>query len=187
MHCAATTLLVVLFPQLAACLDNGFLRPAMGWNPWNCFGTLRDGSLNYNVPWAHGYGDSDIRQAADILVATNLSGAGYQYVQLDCGWTTGYRDTATGASMHHAVGLGLGGGAVRGRVERACEAGRIAPRCDSVMVLLLLAYHLLCERARVSRGSFLRAVSWVVLCWCAGSFHHSVRRSAPVPSAPAHQ
>jgi hypothetical protein len=80
----------------------------MGWNPWNCFGTLRDGSLNYDVPWSHGYGDRDIRRAADILVATNLSAAGYKYVQLDCGWSTGYRNNVTGAwaerSAHRATG-----------------------------------------------------------------------------------
>jgi hypothetical protein len=96
----ALLLTLVAAPQLASCLDNGVgALPAMGWNPWNCFGTLRGGMLNYDVPWAHGYNDSVIRTQVDMLVETNLSKAGYEYIQLDCGWTTGYRDEVTGAWM----------------------------------------------------------------------------------------
>jgi alpha-galactosidase len=93
----AVLVLLILIPQLTTCLDNRVgLRPAMGWNPWNCFGTLRNGKFNYEVPWAHSYNDSVIRTVVDTLIALNLTQLGYEYIQLDCGWTTGFRDNNTG-------------------------------------------------------------------------------------------
>lgn len=84
----------ITLPCLVVGLDNGFSRPAMGFNPWNCFGVGRTGKKKFNVPWAHGFNDSVIRSVADAMVSSGLAAAGYTYVNLDCGWTTGYRDAA---------------------------------------------------------------------------------------------
>ena len=46
--------------------------PPMGWNSWNTFGVNIDEAL--------------IRETADILVASGMKDAGYQYVNLDDGW-----------------------------------------------------------------------------------------------------
>lgn len=51
--------------------------PPMGWNSWNRFGT--------NVT------DKEVREAADMLVATGMRDAGYIYVNIDGSWE-GYRD-----------------------------------------------------------------------------------------------
>jgi len=52
--------------------------PPMGWNSWNRFG--KDVS------------DQLIRAQADAMVSRGLKAAGYQYVNIDDGWT-GWRDT----------------------------------------------------------------------------------------------
>lgn len=51
--------------------------PPMGWNSWNHFGR--------NVT------DANVREAADMLVATGMRDAGYIYVNIDGSWE-GYRD-----------------------------------------------------------------------------------------------
>merc|ERR1711907_86538 len=84
---------------LALSLDNGFNRPAMGFNPWNCFGVGRTGTFKLHVPWAHGFNDTVIRSVADAMVSNGLANAGYKYVNLDCGWTTGFRDKETGRQI----------------------------------------------------------------------------------------
>lgn len=71
-------------------LDNGFLKPAMGWNPWNYFGVGRDGKKKFPEGKA-GFDDSTVRSIADAMVSSGLAAVGYEYVNLDCGWTTGYR------------------------------------------------------------------------------------------------
>lgn len=83
----------------SAALDNGFLKPAMGFNPWNCFGKGRSGKWKFAHKGVHGFNDTVIRQVADALVSTGLAGAGYKYVNLDCGWTTGFRDKKTGQQI----------------------------------------------------------------------------------------
>jgi alpha-galactosidase len=59
-------------PQLAA-------TPPMGWNSWNWFA----GKVT----------DKDIRQAADLLVASGMRDAGYTYVNIDDTWE-GERDAS---------------------------------------------------------------------------------------------
>lgn len=51
--------------------------PPMGWNSWNHFGKTVT--------------DADVREAADMLVATGMRDAGYIYVNIDGSWE-GYRD-----------------------------------------------------------------------------------------------
>jgi len=53
--------------------------PPMGWNSWNWF--------------ARKVTDKDVRQAADILVASGMRDAGYVYVNIDDTWE-GQRDAA---------------------------------------------------------------------------------------------
>ena len=92
----AIVLLLLFLPFISA-LDNGFNRPAMGFNPWNCFGVGRSGAWipKLNVSWTHGFNDSVIRPVADAMDSNGLRAAGYEYVGLDCGWTTGFRDPQT--------------------------------------------------------------------------------------------
>jgi len=86
------SLLVVGDVTVVNGLDNGFLKPPMGFNPWNCFGYGHTGHPKLNVPWAHRFNDSVIRKVALAMNENGLQKAGYNYVNLDCGWTTGYRD-----------------------------------------------------------------------------------------------
>eukprot|EP00038_Savillea_parva_P020142 m.30502 g.30502 ORF g.30502 m.30502 type:complete len:465 (-) comp4717_c0_seq1:3121-4515(-) len=56
-------------------LDNGLGRvPPMGWSSWN---TFVDVAMNETV----------IRETADAIVTTGLKEAGYEYVNVDCGWS----------------------------------------------------------------------------------------------------
>lgn len=62
--------------------NNGLaLTPPMGWNPWNC----------YASNGAH----EDIVLAAAHAMVDKL-GPPYQYINLDCGWSTKHRDPVTG-------------------------------------------------------------------------------------------
>ena len=54
----------------------------MGFNPWTAFRS--------------GFNQSVLLEVADTLVQTGLADAGYVYMNLDCGWTTGYRENVTG-------------------------------------------------------------------------------------------
>jgi len=87
--CWIIMLMPTLFFSSVISLDNGFTKPPMGFNPWNCFGTNAHGQQT--LPGSHPYNDSVIRQVADAFVSTGLRDAGYQYINLDCGWSTGYR------------------------------------------------------------------------------------------------
>ena len=61
-------------PSLLDVAPTGSLPlPLMGWNSWNAF--------NESVF------DADVRQMADLLVASGLKDAGFQYVMIDEGWT----------------------------------------------------------------------------------------------------
>lgn len=55
------------------------LTPAMGWNSWNAWGSSVD--------------DVKIRAAADQLVSSGLAGHGWNYINIDDGWTKS-RDAA---------------------------------------------------------------------------------------------
>ena len=57
----------------------------MGWNPWNCFANKGDGV------------NQEIVLTAAKTMATRLKPAGYEFVNLDCGWSTKHRDPATGS------------------------------------------------------------------------------------------
>jgi len=56
------------------------VRPPMGWNSWNTFGTNISESL--------------IKETADALVASGMRDAGYVYLVLDDGWMSMERDSA---------------------------------------------------------------------------------------------
>jgi alpha-galactosidase len=63
-------------PQLRDVPDNGLGRtPPMGWNSWNKFADVFD--------------DSTVRGMADAMVASGMSKAGYTYIVVDEGWTSG--------------------------------------------------------------------------------------------------
>jgi len=111
MVSSALVLALLVGPSTA--LDNGLaLTPPMGWNPWNCYGNRGEGVT-----------EGIVLDAARAM-ASKLSGSGYAYVNLDCGWSTKHRDPATGelqvnatrfphgmawlAEQIHALGLKLG-------------------------------------------------------------------------------
>ena len=95
--------LLALLLTPAAALDNGLGRtPPLGFNPWNCFGVSSSGRCKLinpalPPPGCHPFNESVILSVADALVSTRLRDAGYTYVNLDCGWTTGFRNATTGA------------------------------------------------------------------------------------------
>jgi hypothetical protein len=80
-------------------LDNGVGRtPPLGFNPWNCFGISSKGTCKLPLPWlsnetqpCHGFNESVILAVAKAIASTPLKDAGYQYVNLDCGYSTGFR------------------------------------------------------------------------------------------------
>lgn len=53
-------------------------KPPMGWNSWNTFETHIDEQL--------------VKETADLMVATGMAAAGYNYIVLDDGWMTRERD-----------------------------------------------------------------------------------------------
>jgi alpha-galactosidase len=63
-------------PELRDVPDNGLARtPPMGWNSWNKFQDVFD--------------DATVRQMADAMASTGMSKAGYTYIVVDEGWTSG--------------------------------------------------------------------------------------------------
>jgi alpha-galactosidase len=83
-HFALCVLPVLALLQTAHAMPAA--TPPMGWNSWNWF--------------ADKVTDQDIRQAADLLVATGMRDAGYVYVNIDDSWE-GERD-ASGAIQSNA-------------------------------------------------------------------------------------
>ena len=84
--------------QVVAGLENGLVRtPPMGTNDWN--------SLEAKYPaWTkYGFNASAVLGTARALVSTGLRDKGYTYVNIDCGWTTGFRDSASGALVPNAT------------------------------------------------------------------------------------
>jgi len=97
---------VLLFVTLGAVpcygMNNGVaLTPPMGWNPWNCFGVGRTGTCKLPLPWepgktitsgsCHGFNESVIVEIAKAM-SEKLKPAGYEYMNLDCGYSTKRRD-----------------------------------------------------------------------------------------------
>lgn len=75
-----------LLLSLSADAHNVVLQsPPMGWNNWY-------------TSWSLGkpFTEQDISRAAQALASTGLRDRGYVYVNLDCGWSDGYRDKQTG-------------------------------------------------------------------------------------------
>ena len=102
MRCVAVAIACGAMVAPAAALDNGLaLTPPMGWNPWNCFGVGRTGACKLPLPWTggrtaatggcHGFNESIIVGIAKVM-AEKLKPAGYEYMSLDCGYSTKQRD-----------------------------------------------------------------------------------------------
>ncbi|MGA3097845.1 MAG: glycoside hydrolase family 27 protein [Bryobacteraceae bacterium] len=63
-------------PDLRDVPDNGLARtPPMGWNSWNKFQDVFD--------------DATVRGVADAMVSSGMAKAGYTYIVVDEGWTSG--------------------------------------------------------------------------------------------------
>jgi alpha-galactosidase len=75
----AATALVPVSPASAAA-GSPAVRPPLGWNSWNTFGC----DIN----------ESKIRAAADAMVSSGMSAAGYQYVVVDDCWQATTRDSS---------------------------------------------------------------------------------------------
>ena len=68
---------------------------------WNCFGVGRTGGCKLPLPWTggttaydggcHNFNESVIVEIAEVM-ASKLRVAGYEYVNLDCGYSTKRRD-----------------------------------------------------------------------------------------------
>ncbi|KAF9448720.1 carbohydrate-binding module family 35 protein [Macrolepiota fuliginosa MF-IS2] len=75
--------LALFLGTLAVALDNGLAKtPPMGWNPYNAF-LCSTTEQQYHT-------------AAQNLISLGLSGLGYQYVNLDCGWQGKARNSSGG-------------------------------------------------------------------------------------------
>ena len=71
-------------------------------NPWNCFGVGRSGKCKLPLPWengtstntgaCHGFNESIILQVGAVMAAKLLP-AGFEYLNLDCGYSTKERDS----------------------------------------------------------------------------------------------
>ncbi|HLG75424.1 MAG TPA: malectin domain-containing carbohydrate-binding protein, partial [Ktedonobacteraceae bacterium] len=71
---------VIVNTRPAHALNNGVaLTPPMGWNNWNHFGCNATEDL--------------VKQEADAMVSSGMKAAGYQYVNIDCGWKDSNRDS----------------------------------------------------------------------------------------------
>ena len=42
-------------------------------------------------PWKNGFNESEVRRVAAALISTGMASKGFVYLNLDCGWSTGYR------------------------------------------------------------------------------------------------
>ncbi|MGA2328476.1 MAG: glycoside hydrolase family 27 protein [Bryobacteraceae bacterium] len=94
-------------PDLRDVPDNGLARtPPMGWNSWNKFQDVFD--------------DATVRQMADAMVSSGMSKAGYTYIVVDEGWSSGrdangnivgngkFPDMKALANYVHSKGLKIG-------------------------------------------------------------------------------
>lgn len=94
-------------PDLNDVPDNGLARtPPMGWNSWNKFQDVFD--------------DATVRQMADAMASSGMAKAGYTYMVVDEGWTSGryangkivgngkFPDMKALADYVHSKGLKIG-------------------------------------------------------------------------------
>jgi alpha-galactosidase len=94
-------------PDLHDVPDNGLARtPPMGWNSWNRFQDVFD--------------DATVRSMADAMVSSGMAKAGYTYIVVDEGWTSGrnangkivgngkFPDLKALAAYVHSKGLKIG-------------------------------------------------------------------------------
>ena len=65
--------------------NNLSLTPVMGFNNWD------EMPLHYK-PWIGGFNESEVKRVGAALISTGMAAKGFVYVNLDCGWSTGYRD-----------------------------------------------------------------------------------------------
>lgn len=73
-------------PSAADALHNNLsLTPVMGFNNWD------EMPLHYK-PWIGGFNESEVKRVGAALISTGMAAQGFVYVNLDCGWSTGYRD-----------------------------------------------------------------------------------------------
>ncbi|EDQ84720.1 uncharacterized protein MONBRDRAFT_34585 [Monosiga brevicollis MX1] len=90
---AGGLVVVLLLVTPAFSLDNGLgLTPPMGFNPWNCYGIESTGLPKLPGSKIVGFNETVIKAVADAFVTLGLKEAGYEYVNLDCGYSTGFRD-----------------------------------------------------------------------------------------------
>lgn len=95
------SLVLSLFFGSCSALNNGIgITPPLGFNPWNCFGISSRGTCKLPLPWkkgekqpCHGFNETVIMDVAHAIANTPLKAAGYSYVNLDCGYSTGFRGT----------------------------------------------------------------------------------------------
>ncbi|KAF8598222.1 glycoside hydrolase family 27 protein [Ceratobasidium sp. AG-I] len=74
-------IVALLEVAIVAALDNGLSRtPAMGFNGYNAFACSGT--------------ESDYKSIGDLFISLGLKAAGYQYVNLDCGWQGTARDAS---------------------------------------------------------------------------------------------
>ena len=69
--------LLLLLPAAATALDNGFVKPALGWSSW------------YAAPMGSQVTDAFVRASAKALISSGLAKKGYKYVNVDEGWLKG--------------------------------------------------------------------------------------------------
>ena len=69
--------LLLLLPAVATALDNGFVKPALGWSSW------------YAAPMGSQVTDAFVRASASALISSGLAKKGYKYVNVDEGWLKG--------------------------------------------------------------------------------------------------
>ena len=94
-------------PELRDLPDNGMVRtPPMGWNSWNKFADEID--------------DKTVRRIADAMVSSGMAKAGYTYIVVDEGWSSGrdangkiipngkFPDMKALADYVHSKGLKIG-------------------------------------------------------------------------------
>ena len=78
----------LIIPLLSFAEDNGLAKtPPLGWNPWNCYASA-------------GASETIVLAAAAVMKAKLPS---YEYINLDCGWSTKHRDPVTGELQVNAT------------------------------------------------------------------------------------
>jgi alpha-galactosidase len=88
--CVSVALGAASAAAVGTSLDNGQgATPPMGMNPWTAFRTNFSQAL--------------LLEVAHTMARNGLQAAGYNHINLDCGWTTGFRDGTSGRLQVDAV------------------------------------------------------------------------------------